>query len=175
MINIEEHIPWVLKVSSPYAKAARVPVRDSEVFADGCLGLAKAAEAFDPDRGVNFLTFASHYVRGEILDGIRRRRTVKKFSDGTIVRNTQTGDMAGQEKDHGLPVLQSAVQLEEAERLRKAITRLPDEVREIITMRLDGASILVIGSHFGYSRQRADVVLKNAISQLRQEYFANVK
>lgn len=36
----------------------------------GCVGLAEAAQSFDPKRGLKFTTFAYHRIRGSILDGL---------------------------------------------------------------------------------------------------------
>jgi len=38
---------------------------------DGTVGLMKAWENFDPNRGVKFETYASYRVRGKILDGLK--------------------------------------------------------------------------------------------------------
>lgn len=40
--------------------------------AAGVLGLVEAAQQFDPQRGVEFKTFAYHRIRGAILDELRR-------------------------------------------------------------------------------------------------------
>lgn len=44
-----------------------------EAVADGMLGLCKAAEAFDPDRGVPFGSFARQRILGAMIDGWRTR------------------------------------------------------------------------------------------------------
>lgn len=44
----------------------------------GMIGLIKAVEKFDPDKGVTFETFASYRVRGEIIDYMRRNDWVPR-------------------------------------------------------------------------------------------------
>ena len=47
--------------------------RDSEdLIQAGYEGLLKALKRFDPGRGVRFVTFASHYIMGEIRHQLRR-------------------------------------------------------------------------------------------------------
>lgn len=50
----------------------------------GQLGLAQAARDFDPDRGIQFSTFAYYRIRGAILDGANQMNWLK--------RSTRAGD-----------------------------------------------------------------------------------
>jgi RNA polymerase sigma factor for flagellar operon FliA len=43
-----------------------------DMFADGSIGLLRAIETFDIDRGFKFQTYATTVVRGSILNGLRR-------------------------------------------------------------------------------------------------------
>jgi RNA polymerase sigma-32 factor len=47
-----------------------------ELLAHGCLALAGALDRFDPERGVRFATYASHWVRAELLAFVLRNRTL---------------------------------------------------------------------------------------------------
>jgi RNA polymerase sigma factor for flagellar operon FliA len=42
-----------------------------DLYGAGILGLIKAVDTFDPDRGFKFETFAGHKIRGAILDELR--------------------------------------------------------------------------------------------------------
>jgi RNA polymerase sigma factor for flagellar operon FliA len=55
--------------------AARLPgsVHLEDMVGDGLLGLIDAVDRFDPDRGVQFKTYAERRIRGGILDGLRGR------------------------------------------------------------------------------------------------------
>jgi RNA polymerase sigma factor for flagellar operon FliA len=48
-------------------------VEVQELESAGILGLLRAAQKFDPKRGVGFPTYAEHRIRGSILDSLRRR------------------------------------------------------------------------------------------------------
>ena len=43
----------------------------NDVISSGIIGLIKAVETFDPDRGFKFETYAGHKIRGAILDELR--------------------------------------------------------------------------------------------------------
>jgi RNA polymerase sigma factor for flagellar operon FliA len=42
-----------------------------DLLSQGLLGLIDAVDKFDPTRGVSFSTYATHRIRGHILDGLR--------------------------------------------------------------------------------------------------------
>ena len=52
-----------------------------EMYAAGCIGLIKAYDAFDTDRGVQFSTYAVPVILGEIK---------KLFRDGGMVKVTRS-------------------------------------------------------------------------------------
>jgi RNA polymerase sigma factor for flagellar operon FliA len=48
-------------------------VEREDLFSAGILGLIKAVDRFDPDRGVKFETYASTVVRGEVMESLRAK------------------------------------------------------------------------------------------------------
>lgn len=70
--------------------AARVPrhVRHDELVSAGLLGLAQAAQAWDPDRGVSFEHYARQRINGALLDELRSRDWASRSarSDGRRLR-----------------------------------------------------------------------------------------
>src|SRR5439155_9969586 len=70
----------------------------------GQLGLAQAAQEFDPERGIQFSTFAYYRIRGAILDGanqmnwLRRRTRAGDSYDrlsGDVLANDAADSAAG--------------------------------------------------------------------------------
>lgn len=79
MINPLDHLGLVR------SQAGRIHlINDSELFEDlyqvGFIGLKKACERFESERGLKFSTYAVPYIRGEILHYLRQQsgRTHKK-------------------------------------------------------------------------------------------------
>lgn len=65
-------MPLVHSIASIVSGKGLPPNVDySDLVSDGTVGLMKAWERFDPDRGVKFETYASYRIRGEILDGLK--------------------------------------------------------------------------------------------------------
>lgn len=65
-------MPLVHSIASMVSGKGLPPNVDyNDLVSDGTIGLMKAWERFDPNRGVKFETYASYRVRGEILDGLK--------------------------------------------------------------------------------------------------------
>jgi len=70
--SIEAYMPLVHSIASMVSGKGLPPSVDyNDLVSDGTVGLMKAWEKFDPNRGVKFETYASYRVRGEILDGLK--------------------------------------------------------------------------------------------------------
>ena len=74
-------------------------VDSEDLMSYGMLGLIKAIEKFDPDKGVTFETFATYRIRGEIIDYMRRNDWVPRG----VRKRAQEIDKAANEfkNEHG--------------------------------------------------------------------------
>lgn len=65
-------MPLVHSIASMVSGKGLPPSVDyNDLVSDGTVGLMKAWDNFDPNRGVKFETYASYRIRGEILDGLK--------------------------------------------------------------------------------------------------------
>lgn len=93
-----------------------------ELMTAAFLGLSQAIDGFDPDNGARFKTYASHRVRGEILDQARREspltlsgmRLAKALSDAEMRISQQLGRAAT------IPELESEIGSEHLDSALKA-------------------------------------------------------
>jgi len=70
--SVEAYMPLVHSIASMVSGKGLPPNIDyNDLVSDGTVGLMKAWENFDPERGVKFETYASYRIRGEILDGLK--------------------------------------------------------------------------------------------------------
>lgn len=76
--------------------AFRVDVDD--LCADGAIGLLDAIARFDKSKGVPFSSYAGFRVRGEIIDGLRKRNWMSR----TVQTNINKMERATQELGHEL-------------------------------------------------------------------------
>jgi RNA polymerase sigma factor FliA len=59
----------------------------------GQLGLAQAARDFDPERGIQFSTFAYYRIRGAILDGANQMNWLKRVTRAGDAYDRMSGDV----------------------------------------------------------------------------------
>ena len=86
---IESYLPLVDVVVNRLAIGLPRNVSKEELESHGVLGLIDAVEKFDPDRGLQFETYASWRIRGAVIDGLRQgdwvprslREKAKKIED----------------------------------------------------------------------------------------------
>src|SRR5215468_5477287 len=74
---IEACLPFVMTVALEYRRWG-LPLED--IVQEGNIGLLKAAERFDPDRGCRLATYAAYWIRAEIREFVARgyRKTHEK-------------------------------------------------------------------------------------------------
>lgn len=70
---IERHVPLVRYFARRFAGCQGSGLQREELVSAGVLGLLDAVEAYDPERGYRFSTFAAPRIRGAMLDELRRR------------------------------------------------------------------------------------------------------
>lgn len=90
----------ISSVSNNYADA-------DDLTSYGMIGLIKAVEKFDPEKGVTFETFATYRIRGEIIDYLRRndwvpRSVRKKIMQVENASNELTAELGRQPTDEEL-------------------------------------------------------------------------
>jgi RNA polymerase sigma factor for flagellar operon FliA len=75
--SIEAYMPLVHSIAAMVSGKGLPPnIEYDDLVSDGTVGLMKAWENFDPERGVKFETYASYRIRGEILDGFKNYNPV---------------------------------------------------------------------------------------------------
>ncbi len=134
---IESHLPLVQSLARRYAGRGE-PLDD--LVQAGSVGLVKASDRFDPDRGVTFGTFAASAIEGEIRRHLRDRtstmripRDLQRMSSELNRRRDELAGTLGRAPT--VPELAAALSADEddvqralaAERARNAVTIAPSE------------------------------------------------
>lgn len=78
------HLGLVYHVARQMSGTLSASIEFEELVSYGTVGLIKALETFEPERGLSFTTFAAPRIRGAILDELRRQdhvpRSIRKKS-----------------------------------------------------------------------------------------------
>lgn len=135
---------------------------DEDIMSEGMIGLMKAIDKFDPEKGKKFTTYAHAYVSGAIMDYYNRlaydhpgefsANTIltsmydpeyeEEFID-TIIDDHDMEEQMINEHDHNTKMAY----------VRQYLTRLSDKDREVFDMYISGMSQNEIKDHFNVSRE----------------------
>ena len=89
---VRDHLPLVTSIVAQVAVQFPRHVDARELAQAGSLGLVQAAQRFDESREVPFRVFASHRIRGAILDAVRKA----DWAPRTLRHEARTVDAARQ-------------------------------------------------------------------------------
>ena len=185
-VERDERIKAYLHIVRSVARAIRLSslgrgVEMEDLVGYGAKGLVEAAARFDGGRGIPFVAFARHRIRGAILDGIRtehrlgRRAYERLQSDPTIgdVQFVELGERAeapGDARWNGRHMAQlPCAEDDSLEVLVGAeLARLPERERRLIELcYFEGKTLEQAASVMGFRRSWASRLLARALEALR--------
>lgn len=142
----------------------------------GCIGLLRAIEKFDADRGHYFSTYATPWIR----QGVARthsRRLLICIPDGVLQTTGGSGlpvaqSIGDEDKDYlsvitvDEPASQFAEAADRESAVRRAVARLPPRDREVVLARMAGQTLGEIGERQGVCRERIRQIEQRAHGSL---------
>lgn len=158
-VDASEHIGLVCAVVKRFVPFGE-PIEDSEVFAEGCIGLVRAAQSFDPTRGYQFSTWATCCIRSNVFTWYKYQ---KKF--GRIASVDYPVEYLSRLPEKCQSLLQERGL--DPDWLKVAIADLPDRERRIMELRFEGLLFRDIAKLIGVSRQRTHQIYLLAERKIR--------
>lgn len=73
---IKEHLPYINKIAAKYNQF----VDHDDLVQEGILGLIRATETYNPDKGNKFITYASWWIKGYILRYVYKENEFQKHT-----------------------------------------------------------------------------------------------
>jgi len=138
---------------------------------EGNIGLMKAIESFDPEKGTNFSTHAYWKIKGQVSLGARRARRSGQRERPTDFRGKKGEDIGPAEKVE--------VKGPGADELKAAIAKLDPREQEIVQRSWGvGATYQTaedIGKKLGITKQRVGQIEKKAREKLRSSLSTNAR
>lgn len=132
---IEQNLPLVRHVVGRMG-LPRSPAFDHEdLYAAGAMGLLRAAETYDPQRGTTFSTLAYRAIHGAVLDELRK---IDPLSRG---HRERMRDFQRASNDLREILGRTPTEDEIAERIGITVARLRDDLRQsaaVCTLNIDG-------------------------------------
>jgi RNA polymerase sigma factor (sigma-70 family) len=182
----EQNRGWACQVAASYARRSRAFSLD-EIQSAAFLGLVEAEKRFESARGVKFITYATPWIRREILSMFDERPVVR------VPRSTKTGRRRRQQpqprvsviegdgeyglfrvlRDDRLDLEGAAISREQLGMAFRALSDLPAMQRDILIRHLglgdhEPQTLQEIGDGIGLSRERIRQLELVALTSIRK-------
>jgi RNA polymerase sigma-B factor len=162
---IEAHMPLVRAIARRHAGSDE-PLED--LVQVGAIGLIKAVDRYDPDRGTTFAAYAAPFIAGEIRHHLRDRCApvrVPRHLQAEGVRVVAV-ELEAAGDAHVDPLAQASDRLA----LRAALRALRPRERRIVQLRfVEDLSQAQIARATGLSQVHVSRMLRAALSRMRDE------
>ncbi|APF28150.1 RNA polymerase sigma factor, sigma-70 family protein [Clostridium sporogenes] len=180
MIDIEQHLNLVHSIASKRYKQFRHKYSYDDLFQEGCLGLMKAVNRFDDNKGIKFSTYAYPYVDGQILImarddkwyGKNRKERFEKsapYSLDSIIKGTEN------EITYIDSIGNYDFNFEKIE-VRMLVDMLPNKLKDIVSMiYIEGFSQTEIAKIIGCSQVSISRLRKEALEYLKFQVDYSIK
>lgn len=179
-IIIESHLRYVFNVAKEY-KGKGVSMED--LISEGNVGLNKALDRFDNEKGVKFITYAVWWIKQSMQDCVRRRKKIMSneiYEDDYFTDNDSVGlemDFI-EHKNYQTTTEHDDVmtELNEAKKIviQKLLTKLPKKGQEIIKYyygleNYEEKTLQEIGDILGLTKERVRQIKEKSLQILRSE------
>jgi len=181
---ISSHLAYVVHIAKEF-RGRGLPFED--LISEGCVGLLKAIRRYRPSEGTRFMTYASFWVRKEILAAVSDQpnavhipRYARQHGHSSIrvlrLDTPQQVDGAlslGDCLRHQDPLpAEMMIESEQTRRVRCEVLRLDPRERTVIASRfgLDGRppqTLVEVAQRFGLSKERVRQIEVSALASLR--------
>jgi len=175
---IEHNLRLVVHIVKKYYAAQRD--QQDDLISIGTIGLIKAVQTFDSEKGKRFAAYASRCIENEVLMHFRaRRKSAQDVYLSDPIDTDKDGnaltllDLLADESD----MVEAVEERMRAERLRRLVAALEDDrEREIVVLRygLSGGAPMTqreVAGRLGISRSYISRIEKKAMARLREAFL----
>lgn len=148
-------------------KSLNLNTQDEDLFSIGLIGVVKAANTFNPDKGFTFSAYATQIIRNEILKTFRKKRITPAFSldepyqleNGDLVNLSETIADNRRFEDEVIADMQ----------MKKVLLDLDDREKKIISLSMDGKIQREIADICGISQAQVSRIIKSIYKKWRKQ------
>lgn len=148
-------------------KSLNLNLFDEDLFATGIVGVVKAVNTFNPDKGVKFSAYATPIIRNEILMTFRKKRIIPAFS---LDEPYELGN--GESVDFSEMIADSRRLEEEViadMQVKQMLSTLSDREKGVISLRMDGETQQEIAEFFEISQAQVSRIIKSIYKKWRKQ------
>lgn len=147
-------------------KSLNLNIFDEDLYATGLVGVVKAVNTFNPDRGVKFSTYTTTIIRNEILMTFRNKRIIPAFS---LDESCNLGD--GEEVSYADMIADDKRLEDDVIADMQAATMmgfLSDREKKIISLRMSGKTQREIAKILGLHQPRVSRIIKSVYEKCKK-------
>jgi RNA polymerase sigma factor (sigma-70 family) len=177
---IEVHRPVALKIARSLLRRWNLFLELGEVQSLSDMALCEAARTFDPERGSRFVTYLFPFIKGSLINEIKRMKRDRSESceRSSFANNDGSDAYQTPECEQLVDPSPSPEELRYSQEVRamalKALEALqPLERDAVIAIDIHGHKVAQYARKIGYSRPYLSSVRSRAISKL-QPYFSRL-
>lgn len=140
---------------------------DEDLFATGIIGVVKAVNTFNPDKGFTLSAYATQIIRNEILVSFRKKRIIPAFS-----LNEQYDLGNGKSVDFSEMIADGRRFEEEVIadiQMKQVLSFLNNREKKIISLSMDGKTQREIAKIFGISQAQVSRIIKSIYKKWRKQ------
>ena len=147
-------------------KSFNLNTQDEDLYSTGLIGLVKAVNTFNPDKGVKFSAYAAPIIRNEILTTFRKKRIIPAFSldEAYCLENGDLFDFS--------EVIADSKNFEEEViadiQCEQVFSALNEREKKIIFLSMEGKKQREIAEVFGISPAQVSRIIKSAYKKWRR-------
>lgn len=140
---------------------------DEDLFATGIVGVVKAINTFNPDKGVEFSAYATPIIRNEILKTFEKKRIIPAFS------LDEPYSLASGETVEFSEMIADSRQFEEEViadiQMGEIFSILNEREKKIISLNMRDKTQREIAKKCGISRQQVSRIIKSVYKKWRKQ------
>ena len=140
---------------------------DDDLFSVGLIGVVKAVNTFNPDKGIKFLTYAMTVIRNEILVTRRKKRIIPVFSldEPYDLGNGESVCFSEMIADNRMFEEEVIADMQ----IKQMSSTLSDREKKIISLSMDGKTQYEIADILGLSQSYVSRIIKSIHNKWRKQ------
>lgn len=148
-------------------KSLNLNTQDEDLYSTGLIGVVKAVNTFNPDKGFTFSTYATQVVRNEILMTLKKKRIIPAFSldkpyqlaSGDLVNFSEViADSKGFEEE-----------VVEDMQIKQIFSTLSDREKKIVSLSMDGKTQRELAEACDISQPQVSRIIKSIYKKWRKQ------
>lgn len=148
-------------------KSLNLNTQDEDLYSTGLIGIVKAVNTFNPDKGFMFSAYATQIIRNEIFLAFRKKRITPAFSldEPHQLENGESVNFSEMIADSSRFEEEVIADIQ----MEHMLSKLSDREKKIISFSIDDKTQREIAEILGISQPRVSRIIKSIYKKWRKQ------